>query len=190
MRAHEAHAEGVAVSKGARVFTVFSTSKDHNQGSQALAGCILVDGEKLQVINRSPAYKNQYVHRRDSLSLAMLSDSEITKRIKLGLVTAPPNDEESEDDEEWNNFESSEEEEEEQEAYVFARDRRSSINLTSMAENCHDSIDWDNLSEDGQDSKRLMAPGQATQTINENSISAEDEASTVDGDAEVDLRER
>lgn len=27
MRAHEAHAEGVAVSKGARVFTVFSTSK-------------------------------------------------------------------------------------------------------------------------------------------------------------------
>mmetsp|Transcript_10086 Transcript_10086/g.28720 ORF Transcript_10086/g.28720 Transcript_10086/m.28720 type:complete len:463 (+) Transcript_10086:246-1634(+) len=62
MRAHEAHAEGVAVSKGARVFTVFSTSKDHNQGSQALAGCILVDGEKLQVINRSPANKNQHVH--------------------------------------------------------------------------------------------------------------------------------
>ena len=45
MRAHEAHAEGVAVSKGARVFTVFSTSKDHNQGNQALAGCILVDGK-------------------------------------------------------------------------------------------------------------------------------------------------
>ena len=52
MRAHEAHAEGVAVSKGARVFTVFSTSKDHNQGSQAMAGCILVDFEKMQVINR------------------------------------------------------------------------------------------------------------------------------------------
>ena len=34
MRAHEAHAEGVAVSKGARVFTVFSTSKDHNQVSE------------------------------------------------------------------------------------------------------------------------------------------------------------
>jgi hypothetical protein len=190
MRAHEAHAEGVAVSKGARVFTVFSTSKDHNQGSQALAGCILVDGEKLQVINRSPAYKNQYVHRRDSLSLAMLSDSEITKRIKLGLVTAPQNDEESVDDEEWNDIDSSEEEEEEQEEYVFARDRRSSINLTSMAENCHDSVDWDNLSEDGQDSKRLMAPGQVTQTINEDTIPAEDEASTVDGDAEVDLRGR
>jgi diadenosine tetraphosphatase ApaH/serine/threonine PP2A family protein phosphatase len=36
MRAHEAHAEGVAVSKGARVFTVFSTSQDHNQGRYEL----------------------------------------------------------------------------------------------------------------------------------------------------------
>eukprot|EP00531_Pseudo-nitzschia_arenysensis_P015002 CAMPEP_0116126304 /NCGR_PEP_ID=MMETSP0329-20121206/6265_1 /TAXON_ID=697910 /ORGANISM="Pseudo-nitzschia arenysensis, Strain B593" /LENGTH=669 /DNA_ID=CAMNT_0003620387 /DNA_START=228 /DNA_END=2237 /DNA_ORIENTATION=- len=92
MRAHEAHAEGVAVSKGARVFTVFSTSKDHNQGSQALAGCILVDDEKLQVINRSPAYKNQYVHRRDSLSLNSLSHLEIAKRIRLGLVTPGEDD--------------------------------------------------------------------------------------------------
>lgn len=57
MRAHEAHADGVAVSKGARVFTVFSTSQDHNQGAQAMAGCILVDNDKLQVINRSPACK-------------------------------------------------------------------------------------------------------------------------------------
>lgn len=57
MRAHEAHAEGVAVSKGARVFTVFSTSQDHNQGSHAMAGCILVDNDQLQVINRSPACK-------------------------------------------------------------------------------------------------------------------------------------
>ena len=88
MRAHEAHADGVAVSKGARVFTVFSTSKDHNQGSQAMAGCILVDFEKMQVINRSPAYRNQYVHRRDSVSIARLSEGEIEKRMKLGLVTA------------------------------------------------------------------------------------------------------
>lgn len=58
MRAHEAHAEGVAVSKGARVFTVFSTSQDHNQGSHAMAGCILVDNDKMQVINRSPACKS------------------------------------------------------------------------------------------------------------------------------------
>jgi hypothetical protein len=87
MRAHEAHAEGVAVSKGARVFTVFSTSKDHNQGSEAMAGCILVDFERMQVINRSPAYRNQYVHRRDSISLSRLSEGEIEQRIKLGLVT-------------------------------------------------------------------------------------------------------
>jgi Calcineurin-like phosphoesterase len=90
LRAHEAHAEGVAVSKGARVFTVFSTSKDHNQGSHALAGCILVDNEKLQVINRSPAYKNQYVHRRDSVSLATVSPDEIQKRMRLGLITQAP----------------------------------------------------------------------------------------------------
>ena len=114
MRAHEAHAEGVAVSKGARVFTVFSTSKDHNQGSQALAGCILVDDEKLQVINRSPAYKNQYVHRRDSMSLNSLSHLEIAKRIRLGLVTPGDNDDDAlyddddeEDYEEWQEDESS-----------------------------------------------------------------------------------
>lgn len=144
MRAHEAHAEGVAVSKGARVFTVFSTSKDHNQGSQALAGCILVDGEKLQVINRSPAYKNQYVHRRDSMSLASLSTSEIAKRMRLGLVTQTQDDS---SEEEWDDFESSEEEEEIQEdehQYTFAQNRRSSINLQQMSENFHDSsTDWE-----------------------------------------------
>ena len=86
MRAHEAHAEGVAVSKGARVFTVFSTSKDHNQGSRAMAGCILVDDEKMQVINRSPAYRNQYVHRRDSVSLEHLSARELEMRERVGLV--------------------------------------------------------------------------------------------------------
>jgi diadenosine tetraphosphatase ApaH/serine/threonine PP2A family protein phosphatase len=37
IRAHEAHAHGVCLSKGARVFTVFSTSKDHRQGSRAMA---------------------------------------------------------------------------------------------------------------------------------------------------------
>ena len=41
IRAHEAHSHGVSLSKGARVFTVFSTSKDHRQGSRAMAGCIL-----------------------------------------------------------------------------------------------------------------------------------------------------
>ena len=86
IRAHEAHAHGVAVSKGARVFTVFSTSKDHRQGSQAMAGCILVDFDKIQVINRSPKYRNKYVHRRTSISLQDLSEEEIENRVKLGLV--------------------------------------------------------------------------------------------------------
>ncbi|KAL3903360.1 MAG: hypothetical protein SGILL_010474, partial [Bacillariaceae sp.] len=141
MRAHEAHAEGVAVSKQARVFTVFSTSKDHNQGAQALAGCILVDDEKMQVINRSPAYKNQYVHRRDSVSLQSLSNLEITKRMRLGLVTADPQDSD-EDQEEWQDMESDSgeevEEEQEVEQYTFAQGRRSSINLQQMSENFHD----------------------------------------------------
>ena len=50
-RAHEAHAHGVSLSKAARVFTVFSTSKDHGQGKGAMAGCILVDFDRIQVWN-------------------------------------------------------------------------------------------------------------------------------------------
>eukprot|EP00953_Heterococcus_sp_UTEX-ZZ885_P002875 2078-Heterococcus_DN1.PRE.1 len=69
VRAHEAHSEGVSLSKGARVFTVFSTSKDHNQGRTAMAGCILVDNDEIQIINRSPKchcyqrfYHDQYCY--------------------------------------------------------------------------------------------------------------------------------
>jgi len=86
IRAHEAHAHGVALSKSARVFTVFSTSKDHRQGSQAMAGCILVDVDRIQVINRSHKYKNKYVHRRTSISLENLSSKELEDRRKIGLV--------------------------------------------------------------------------------------------------------
>mmetsp|Transcript_27192 Transcript_27192/g.41139 ORF Transcript_27192/g.41139 Transcript_27192/m.41139 type:complete len:586 (+) Transcript_27192:165-1922(+) len=132
MRAHEAHAEGVAISKGARVFTVFSTSKDHNQGSQAMAGCILVDFEKLQVINRSPAYKNQYVHRRDSVSVQSLTDTEIQKRMRLGLVTniSPPESDGEYDDEQWQDLED-ESVEDNQVDYRLSMNRRSSIDLNS-----------------------------------------------------------
>lgn len=86
IRAHEAHAHGVSLSKGARVFTVFSTSKDHRQGGRAMAGCILVDYDKIQVINRSHKYKNKYVHRRTSVSLENLTKEELEDRRKLGLV--------------------------------------------------------------------------------------------------------
>ena len=132
MRAHEAHADGVAISKGARVFTVFSTSKDHNQGNHALAGCILVDNDKLQVINRSPAYKNQYVHRRDSVR--HLPESEIQKRMKLGLVTndGPPGTHTRM--ETWEDLE-----EDEQEDMVLDTKRRSSVELDHMVANAHDS---------------------------------------------------
>lgn len=64
-----------------------------------MAGCILIDFEKMQVINRSPAYKNQYVHRRDSVSLAMLSESEINERAELGLITVDSHAEEEDDEE-------------------------------------------------------------------------------------------
>jgi len=86
MRAHEAHAHGVSLSKKARCFTIFSTSKDHNQGSASVCGCILVDFHRMEVITRSPAYKNQYVHRRDSMSVAHLGDDDFKAQVKAGLI--------------------------------------------------------------------------------------------------------
>lgn len=172
MRAHEAHAEGVALSKGARVFTVFSTSQDHNQGSNAMAGCMLVDNDKLQVINRSPAYKNQYVHRRDSVSVMNLSETEMQKRIKLGLVRdATPQDD---SDEEWDDFDDDEEEEDveldvQQSEYVFDKRRRQSIDLSSMNNNYHDMAGIQDVSE-----------RQGMSAVEEG-----EEEDTIDGDAEM-----
>lgn len=93
VRAHEAHAEGVSLSKGAKVFTVFSTSKDHGQGKMATCGCILVDFDRLLVINRSSKYRNKYVHRRDSVSLTNLSLQELQTQIDLGLVLSQDSEE-------------------------------------------------------------------------------------------------
>lgn len=149
MRAHEAHAEGVAVSKEARVFTVFSTSQDHNQGSQAMAGCILVDNQRLQVINRSPAYKNQYVHRRDSISLAAMPETEIEQRMKLGLVTSSSEDagdaQDEDEFEDWQDLEDDGSDDKVQEAveedFSFDKNRRSSIDLTGIS-NIRDDASW------------------------------------------------
>lgn len=159
MRAHEAHAEGVAVSKGARVFTVFSTSKDHNQGNNAMAGCILIDFEKMQVINRSPAYRNQYVHRRDSVSLAMLSEAEIKERVQLGLIEGhSPEEAEEFEEEEWDEFDESGDDintsreemdssVDEDEHYVVDERRKSSVdpNMTAASPpgSSHASHDFD-----------------------------------------------
>jgi hypothetical protein len=52
-----------------------------------MCGCILVDFDRIQVINRSAKYKNKYVHRRDSLSLANLSPADKAKLAQIGVVT-------------------------------------------------------------------------------------------------------
>jgi len=202
MRAHEAHAEGVAVSKGARVFTVFSTSKDHNQGNNAMAGCILIDFEKMQVINRSPAYRNQYVHRRDSVSIAMLSEAEVAERMKLGLITSDPREEEFEEEE----FEEFEEEDDEElqdssfedEEYVIDDRRKSSVDpcgtRASPEKSSHDSHDYFMEGND-MPSQRIDFSAAATSgrqskkrggfdTIREDE--EDDEESTVNGDDDME----
>lgn len=54
IRAHEPTKDGIHVSKGARVFTVFSTSKNHGCGEDASCGCILIDSGKISMIHREP----------------------------------------------------------------------------------------------------------------------------------------
>lgn len=51
MRAHEPTATGIAVSKAARVITVFSTSRDHGMDN-ASCGCVLVERDCIFPINR------------------------------------------------------------------------------------------------------------------------------------------
>ena len=53
IRAHQAVASGIQLSKGAKVFTVFSTSKDHGCGDQATCGCILIENGVLMPITRA-----------------------------------------------------------------------------------------------------------------------------------------
>ena len=86
MRTHQTLAKDVAIIKGARVFVVFSTLQDHNQGDAAMAGCILVDFKKMKVINHRAAYQHKYVHQRDSNTMQHLFSEEIDKCIDLGLI--------------------------------------------------------------------------------------------------------
>ena len=51
-----------------------------------MCGCILVDDVLIQVINRSPRYRNRFVHRRDSISLDGVSSPDIEQRKAIGLV--------------------------------------------------------------------------------------------------------
>jgi hypothetical protein len=172
-----------------------------------MAGCILIDFEKMQVINRSPAYKNQYVHRRDSVSIAMLSESEIQERAELGLITLDSRAEDDNDieieEEEWEEFEeddpitirdsgSSDEEE-----YTFDEGRKSSVDpsmtITSPPGSSHDNHDISmdgnmdmnprRIDYSGVDTvSRRGARGVQFAAISETNEEDEDEESTVNGD--------
>jgi hypothetical protein len=119
-----------------------------------MAGCILIDFEKMQVINRSPAYRNQYVHRRDSVSLAMLSEAEIAERVKLGLITADSHAEDDDEieEEEWEEFDEDDDpnasrdySDGSDEEYVWDDRRKSSVDpsktMTSPPDSSHDNHD-------------------------------------------------
>ena len=54
VRAHQAISTGIGICKSAKVFTVFSTSKDHGCGSTATCGCLLVENGKILPIMRAP----------------------------------------------------------------------------------------------------------------------------------------
>jgi diadenosine tetraphosphatase ApaH/serine/threonine PP2A family protein phosphatase len=215
MRAHEAHADGVGIGKGARVFTVFSTSQDHNQGAHAMAGCLLVDNEKIQVINRSPAYKNQYVHRRDSVSVANLTVEELQKRMQLGLVTqSPPADDvaddesESQMEEEWMDLEDNKDNDGQSDRasiadskgdYVIDPRRRSSIDLSSLSDTYYNeaaTMDQSHevsggLTEQEPDPKKFRSKRPSVASIQEITEGGNDssDVDTVDGNEDVELHD-
>jgi len=85
VRAHEsAEGSGVTLSKNASVLTVASSSRPE-AGSRNVAGCVLVDFERMQCINRG-GYSNKVVHRRGSVSIAALDVDQIRMRAEIGLV--------------------------------------------------------------------------------------------------------
>lgn len=154
-----------------------------------------------QIISRcTPRFldKNQYVHRRDSVSLAHLSEADIQKRIQLGLVTNPAGDDDDDDEdlEDWEDFEDSDEEaEEETEEYVFAKQRRSSVDLSSLNENFREeAASWD--TEDGENAsnlpdfepnKRRRSKRPSVASIDE--YGEDEDIETVNGDEDVELRD-
>lgn len=67
------------------------------------------------MINRSAKYKNRYIHRRDSLSLAALSLDDQDKLARIGVVTHAATDVHEEQEEEYEDDDEDDEEEEEDE---------------------------------------------------------------------------
>ena len=98
-----------------------------------MAGCILVDFDMIQVINRSPKYKNKYVHRRTSVSVASLTEEEMEERRRLGLIRTSVGDAEY-----YRMKRETEEEEEEEEEKIAKKKKQSSRAKSVQDENCMD----------------------------------------------------
>jgi hypothetical protein len=145
------------------------------------------------------------------MSLVTLSNAEIVKRMRLGLVTAPTEDmSDQEDKEEWNEFESSDEEKESQlqedapPKYTFSVHRRSSIDLNKVSDNYHDSQSGiESLAVSDRDGTFMRGSTGSVGSMDRSSIRigsskdllgivndviaerTDDDASTVDGDADI-----
>ena len=150
--------------------------------------------------------KNQYVHRRDSVSLAALSEAEIQKRMRLGLVThAPPGVAQGQEDKEMEDWEDIEEdgkestsEETDEEDFVIDAKRRSSVDLDNMSVNSHDQ-DWENAvgtaagafaMSDYDPNKRHRSRKPMVASISEEAGAEDEEIATVDGDEAEDVELR
>ena len=73
VRAHQAITTGIGICKSARVFTVFSTSKDHGCGATATCGCLLVENGRVLPIMRAPKAARSHRHSNSSTSTSSSS---------------------------------------------------------------------------------------------------------------------
>lgn len=162
--------------------------------------------------------RNQYVHRRDSVSLSTLSEKEIQQRIKLGLVTTTNNDsgligaDDDDEDVEWEDFDMDSDDAGEQQdngsstkgssssipnsnkqehEYILTHSRRASVDLASMSSNSHDETDWesDQSTVDHEPNKRHRSASLIATSIGTIEEVDEEEVATVNGEDEVDEME-
>jgi hypothetical protein len=148
--------------------------------------------------NTSSTDKNQYVHRRDSVSLANLTEKEIVQRIKLGLVTVTPTSDALESDEgdleEWEDFDSDDDSAAESKSdktvdyIVLSTTRRSSVDLNSLASNSHDEADFDSDSVgDFEPNKRQRSRTSPAIGTIEEETAEEEEVATVNGEDDEEM---
>lgn len=136
--------------------------------------------------------------------MSSLSESEIQKRIQLGLVTyAPPNSRAQQDDEmeHWEDIEDEGKDstsEESDEDFVLDEKRRSSIDLCTMTMNAHDQGSENAVSVaaaaafticEFEPNKRQRSRKPMVASISEEAVVDDEEIATVDGEAEdMELR--